>query len=278
MPYVKINNHNIFYEEHGSGDNVILFGHSYLWDSKMWHPQVKHLSKKYRCIVPDLWGHGNSDSPVNANYSLESLAADHLGIMDALGIDKFSIVGISVGGMWALHIALQSPERVQALVLMDTGFGAEPAVEKARYFAMIEMAENSGKFPPQLIDMVYPIFFSQATMRNKPDLVNDFQHSLSLIMGDQMPSVAALGRCIFSRPDVTTTLRNIHIPTHVIVGKDDIARPIHESQLIADSINGAKLSIIENAGHAPNVEQPAQVNEILDSFFQTVFTTDNITA
>ncbi len=105
MPVLTIKGRALYYEDRGEGF-PLLFGHSYLWDSGMWEPQVEAFSSHYRCIVPDLWAHGRSDPPPEAPYSLEAIADDHWALAQALGLGRFAIIGLSVGGMWGIHLAL----------------------------------------------------------------------------------------------------------------------------------------------------------------------------
>ena len=86
----------------------------------MWQAQIAYLKKDYRCIVPDLWSHGQSDPLPYPDCSLERLADDYWQFAQSLSLKKFALVGLSVGGMWAVHLALAHPEAVSALVLMDT--------------------------------------------------------------------------------------------------------------------------------------------------------------
>ena len=124
MPKININGKELHYLDIGEGE-TILFGHSFLFDCHSWNSQIELLSKHYRCIVPDLWGHGLSDTISQDNYSIEQIADDYWDLTQALGIEKFSIIGISVGGMWATEMMLKHPENISSLVLMDTYVGAE---------------------------------------------------------------------------------------------------------------------------------------------------------
>ncbi|NMS58411.1 alpha/beta fold hydrolase, partial [Vibrio parahaemolyticus] len=120
-----IEGQQLAYLDKGEGP-VLLFGHSYLWDSQMWAPQVEVLSQSFRCIVPDLWAHGESDAAPASTQSLADYAQHMLALMDHLDIEEFSIVGLSVGGMWGAELTAQAPQRVKSLVLMDTFIGWEP--------------------------------------------------------------------------------------------------------------------------------------------------------
>ncbi len=99
---------------------VVLLGHSYLWDAEMWRPQIEALARHYRVIVPNLWGHGGSGPLPTGATELRDIARHHLALMDQLGIDRFAAIGLSIGGMWGAELAIMAPERVTALALLDT--------------------------------------------------------------------------------------------------------------------------------------------------------------
>lgn len=265
MPYITVKGQRMFYLDEGTGFSV-LFGHSYLWDSSMWEPQIKELSASYRCIVPDLWGHGRSDPPPQSPYSIEALAEDAWELAQALKLERFAVVGLSVGGMWAVHLALAHPEAVAALVLMDTYVGPEPKESAARYFQMIGMVEKLGRIPPQMLDALLPLFFSPATLQRSPKFVEEFRSQLTSIPPERIPGILALGKGIFSRNSVLERLGEIKAPTLIIVGKDDRSRPPHEAQKMAELIPGARLEIIPDAGHISNLEKPEEVTALLKAF------------
>jgi len=269
MPYVNIKGRRLFYEEHGGGFPV-LFGHSYLWDAKMWEPQIEQLSKTYRCIVPELWGHGRSDTLPETPYSIETLAGDHMAVVNALGLDHFAVVGLSVGGMWGAHLALEHPGRVKALVLMDTFTGPEPPETRSRYFGMLDMVEHARAIPASLVDSITPLFFSPETFDKRPGLVNRFRESLLSIPPDRIPSIVGLGRAIFSRRSVLERSGGIHMPVLIVVGNDDRSRPPHEARAMAEAMRHARLEIIPNAGHICPLEQPEEVTGLLSTFLKEV--------
>ena len=115
----EINGKKMAYLDIGEGP-VLLFGHSFLWDADMWQPQLQELSKSYRCIAPDFWGHGESEGISDSNYSMKQIAKDYLALLDALEIQSCAVIGLSVGGMWGTEMALMAPERVESLIIMDT--------------------------------------------------------------------------------------------------------------------------------------------------------------
>lgn len=271
MSTITIKSRTIYYDDYGSGFPIV-FGHSYLWDSAMWQPQVAALSTTYRCIVPDLWGHGRSDSPPASPYSVEELAEDMWGFTQALGLEQFAVVGLSVGGMWAAHLALDHPEAVSALVLLDTYLGSEPAETYARYFGMLSTVEQAGAIPTPMQEAIVPLFFSPVTMQQAPDMISRFKANLSSFNAAQIPGIVGIGRGIFSRASQLDRLPQITAPTLIIVGADDKSRPPHEAQQMAEYIPGATLEVIADAGHVSNLEQPGQVTPLLARFLMKALT------
>ena len=265
MPSIAIHGQELHYLDRGAGFPV-LFGGSYLWDAAMWAPQVEALSTRYRCIVPELWGHGKSGAIPEVPYSMSKLAGDMRGLVDALGLGQFAVVGLSVGGIWGIEMALDCPGQVRALVLMDTAAGEEPAETQALYFGMLDLMERVGALPPPLAEQVVPIYFAPETLTGNRALVHGFRRSLLEIGKDRLASVVALGRAIFSRPSLHERLGEIRCPTLVAVGRHDRPRPVPESQALANAITGARLEIIEGAGHISSLEQPKRVLAMLESF------------
>lgn len=265
MPHITINDRSMHYLDVGNGQ-PILFGHSYLWDRRMWQPQVEALSEHYRCIVPELWGHGESDDVPEGELSIASLAANHYTLMQSLGLEQFSVVGLSVGGMWAARLAMDHPEAVKQLVLMDCFMGEEPELSRQTYFGMLSTVEKLGMIPPPMIESLLPLFLSPQTLQKQPWIAEQFSAGLEAISPEKMPSVVALGRAIFSRTDMLDELSALSMPVLVMCGEDDRPRPPHEAREMASRISGARLSIIGGAGHIPSVEQASSVTEHLKTF------------
>lgn len=266
MPYVTMNNgKRIFYREAGEGCGV-LFGHSYLWDREMWTPQVEVLKANYHCIVPDLWGHGDSDPLDYDDISIEQLAEDYLEFAQKLGLKQFAMVGLSVGGMWGTHLALNHPEAIKALVVMDSYVGTEPEETRLRYFGMLDMIEQLGTIPPALADQIAPLFFSPVTTEHCPEIVSRFRDSLLAVPAEAIPTIIKLGRAIFGRNDILDSLSQLQVPTLFITGRDDIPRPPHEAEEMAAATPGSQLQLIDQAGHIANVEQPEKVTGLLSNF------------
>lgn len=265
MNKIQLNQANMAYLDQGSGHPIVM-GHSYLWDAHMWQPQINVLSKNYRCIVPDLWSHGQSAPLAQSTYTLTSLGEDYWQFTQALQLKQFTLIGLSVGGMWATHIALNYPHAVSALVLMDTYVGREPVETQTTYLGMMDELERDGQFTPAFAKKVAPYFFARDAIQTQPTLVENFIQGLYAIPRTHITGKVALGRAIFTRPSLLEQLAQIHIPTLIIVGEEDLPRPPKEAQAMAKLIPNAQLEIIPQAGHISCLEQPGRVNEVLLKF------------
>ncbi|MGD8232348.1 alpha/beta fold hydrolase [Vibrio sp. TRT 1302] len=257
------------YQDVGQGP-VIVFGHSYLWDSQMWAPQVEALSQHYRCIVPELWAHGDSDFAPSSTRSLTDYAQQILALMDHLDIETFSLVGLSVGGMWGTELVSLASQRVNALVLMDTFVGLEPEVTHKKYFAMLDTISQVQAVPAPIVDAVTPLFFANNVQQDNPQLVDQFVQSLMALKGDKAVEVARVGRMVFGRRDQIEDIEKFALPVLIAVGQEDKPRPVLESYLMHDCISGSELIQIPRAGHISNLEQPEFVTEMLKNFLDRI--------
>lgn len=258
------------YQDVGQGP-VVVFGHSYLWDSQMWAPQVEALSQHYRCIVPELWAHGDSDFAPSSTRTLADYAKQVLALIDHLEIDNFSLVGLSVGGMWGTELVALAPERVKSLVLMDTFVGLEPEVTHNKYFAMLDTISQVKAIPEPIIEAVTPLFFSNNVHNDNPELAENFAKFLMTLKGEQAEEVARVGRMVFGRRDQMEDVEKFALPVLIAVGQEDKPRPVLESYLMHDSISGSELIQIPKAGHISNLEQPAFVTEMLKNFLDRTY-------
>lgn len=264
MKTFTLNGQTMHYQDIGEGP-VLVFGHSYLWDSAMWAPQVEVLSQSYRCIVPDFWGHGGSSSAPEATRSLKDYANDVLCLLDHLEIDNVSLIGLSSGGMWATELVINAPARVTSLVLMDTFVGLEPEVVHTKYFAKLAEIEEQSALTLETID-----FFDErqfATLEKDHPIRARFREQLLAADKEKSLALAKAGRMVFGRRDMFEEAEMFALPTLIMVGAQDKMRPVLESQLMHDGITGSEFVLIPNAGHISNLEQSDLVTEKLSVFF-----------
>ncbi|MGI3903957.1 MAG: alpha/beta fold hydrolase [Janthinobacterium lividum] len=263
--FVEIGGSRMTYIESGSGPTVLL-GSSYLWDADMWRPQIEALSRRFRVIAPDLWGHGGSGALPAGTRDMRDLAHQHLALLDALRIERCAVVGLSVGGMWGAELALMAPERVERLALMATSLAAEPDDSRDRYFALLDTIAALGALPEPVRAAVVPLFFSPRTPERRPDLVAAFDAGLRDWPGDRLvDSVVPLGRIIFGRRDAMDDLGDLSMPCLVVTGEDDSARTPGEGRAMAERI-GCPFLAVPGAGHIANLEAPEIVNAALLEF------------
>jgi len=253
------------YLDLGIGDAVLL-GNSYLWDAEMWRPQIEVLARRYRVIVPNLWGHGGSGALPTATKTLGDLARHHLVLMDRLGIDRFALFGLSLGGMWGAELAVLAPERVKALALLDTYLGPEPQISRSKYFGLIDAIAAAKAIPGPTLDVIVPLFFAPDTETKMPALPEAFRMKLrDWDSARLLDSVLPIGRMLFGRRDARDDLHNLPMPKLVLTGSEDIPRPVHEGQQMA-AILGCPFVEIAGAGHISTLQAPEPVTEQLARF------------
>lgn len=259
--FMEIAGRQMAYLDEGQGP-VLLFGHSYLWDSAMWAPQIAALKGQYRCIVPELWGHGDSDRLPEGSCTLATLARDHLALLDALGVEECVLVGLSIGGMWGVELARMAPTRLKGVVLMDSFVGLEPQITCERYLGMLGMIGQLGAIPAPIVEQVAPLFFA-----NQPNLalIDGFKERLASWPGEKIAALVAVGRSFVTREDRIDWLEEIRVPALVMTGCEDKARPVLEGYLMAEVL-GCPFKEIPAAGHISTLENPAFVNQALTAF------------
>nr|WP_051329704.1 alpha/beta fold hydrolase [Geminicoccus roseus] len=251
--------------EEGRGLPVLL-GHGFLWDWRMWQPQIRALSSRCRVIVPELWGHGRSGALPHGTLRLADLARHMVGMLDRLEIERCVVVGSSVGGMWGAHLAAQAPERVAGLVLMNSYLGREPAGKRLAYKAMLDQVEASGRVGDQLAQAITPLFFAPDIETRAPALPERLRQQLRCFDADVLRrSIVPLGRMIFDRADALDLLPGIRAPTLVIAGAEDRARPPEESDEMAGLLE-TELVVIPGCGHSATLERPEAVTAALLAF------------
>jgi 3-oxoadipate enol-lactonase len=268
MAYVRTRLGRWFVEEAGEqkkpGDATILLLHSLLCDGGMWRGQIGPLSELGRVVVLDAPGHGKSDVP--PAFTLEDHARALTDAFRPLGIDRALVVGLSWGGMVAMRLALGEPDKLRAMVLLDTSADGTTLRERLEYRALCVVARRIG-LPPRLVhDTVVPLMFSPTTLREQPELAVELVRTVS---GYPREGVTrAVTAVSIDRPAILDRLREIKTPTLIGVGEDDKAFPPHVSRQIASRIAGSTLVYFKDAGHLSALENPKAVNEQLLPFVE----------
>ncbi len=254
---------SISFEEVGTGPPVVL-GHSFLCSGAMWRGQVPALAPKYRVLNLDFRGHGRS-SEVTESFSLYDAVSDVVAVLDELGIDKAVWCGLSIGGMVALRAALTCPDRVEALVLLDTDAGAEVPLRKAKYRGMGVAAGMFGIGP--LLSPIARLMFGATTRRRNPHLVTEWKREFASV---HVPSVLRGLDALMRRDSLLDRLPEITAPALVVVGAEDRSLPPPLSRRIHHALGDSRFVQIEAAGHLSALEQPDAVNASILDFLGAV--------
>ncbi len=247
MPYLNRDGVNIYYEERGKGPAVLL-SHGYSASTRMWAGQMSALSDRYHLIAWDMRGHDRSDSPNNPSlYSHELTVADMTAILDACGVKRAVIGGLSLGGFISLAFNLAHPERVSALMLFDTGPGYKKDGPRD------EWSKMTGTMAKALETKGLAALGASAE-------VTVAQHRSA-----QGLAHAARGMLAQSDGRVIESLPTIKVPTLVLAGANDV-QFLAATDYMAAKIPGAEKVILEGAGHAANIDQPEAFNKAVRTF------------
>ena len=195
----------------GEGEPII-FVHSYLWDSNLWKPQLEKLSKNFKCISIDLWGHGESD-PLSKEdgCSLKDLTLDIINIANELDINQFNYIGLSVGAMLGTYLALDYSDRVKKLILMDGYSGSEPVLTQEKYLSLLNSIENIRYIPEELANIITPMFFSKNETLIEGILYKNFKNELINKKEKNIDTIVKLGRAIFQRENLLDRMKILKI-------------------------------------------------------------------
>jgi 3-oxoadipate enol-lactonase len=252
MPHVSVDGLDLNFALDGPVEApVIVFSNSLGASLAMWEPQVAALSDRFRCLRYDTRGHGGSASP-DKPATIDDLAGDLRGILDALGIVRAHLVGLSLGGMTAQAFAAASPERVDRLVLMATAAQLSPP---STWDERAATARRDGM--GALVEGVLARWFTPA-FADDPRLE---QVRAQILATDPAGYARACGA--IRDMDLRDRLPAIKAPTLIIAGADDPATPPSLAEILHASIAGSELVVIPDAAHLLNIEAADAVNRLL---------------
>ncbi len=256
MPFVTVDNARLYYRLEGNNDRpALILAHSLGVDHGLWDLQMPDLLPHFRVIRYDSRGHGASDAPPGG-YSIELLARDVLGLAAALGIDKFAFCGLSLGGGVGQWLGAKASHRLTRLVLANTS----PRMDAALFESRRKTALESGT--AAIVDIGMQRFFSQATLARRDPRANSVRNT---VLSTNPAGYA--GCCAAIRDmDHTAMLREIRVPTLVIVGDHDLSTPWEgHGEVLAREIPEARVVRLP-ATHLSNLERPRSFNAALLDF------------
>ena len=244
------------------GRDVVLFLHGFPFDRRLWAPQLAALPDGWRGIAPDLRGFGESACPAEPAYTMERHAADMLALLDALDVAQAVVCGLSMGGYVALAMQRAAPARVRALVLADTRAEPDTAEARTQRAEQAQAIESDGA--SAFIDGMLPKLLADGA-------AEDVRERVRRMMEGTAP--ATLVRALHGlaeRPDGRPALPAVAVPVLVIGGTEDRITPPDVLRALADAIPGARLELIDGAGHVSNLEAERAFNDALHSFLQSL--------
>jgi len=264
MSIAKVNGVDLYYEVHGEGEPLVLIS-GYTQDHTSWAAMLPVFAKKYRTIVLDNRGAGQTVCP-DGPFTIEDMADDVSGLLDTLNIKKAHIIGISMGGIIAQALAIRHPEKVKGLVLCSTGSKGSPRSK----FILGTLAEElaTGKIDHEFYyKMVFPMLFSNNVFANR----DMFKMIMSRTLASKInPNNVLRQRQAIDVLDLTALLGSIKAPTLVVHGNEDILFPIGYGKELATDIPNAKLVVLEGGNHMAYAEMADKVVPAVMGFLASV--------
>ena len=275
MPTANINDTDLYYDKCGSGSPLLVMHGGLGVDHTYFRPILDTLGDVFQLIYYDHRGHGRSGRPPINSITYEQLADDANALRENLGHEKVGVIGHSAGGFVALHYAIRYQKHLSYLILLDSS----PAFD---YMEEI-MANVQQRNPtPEIIAAFNaPVASTEKECRDQfktiqPLYFSEFSSELEEMMtkvSDKMkivPEIMARNDVLIETYNVSSQLKQIKVPTLILVGKDDFICPPSQAQRIHDSIPNSELFIFERCGHYPFYEAPDDFFRVVRDWFKKV--------
>lgn len=258
---VKIAGGDLSYDVQGDGPALLLV-HGFPLEMRMWEPQVAAFSATHQVVRFDVRGFGGSP-PSDGIVTMERIADDAAALLDHLGLGRAVFCGLSMGGYAAFAFVRRHPERLRGLVLTNTRAAADDAEARRRRAELAEDVRRRGTVAA--VEAFLPKLLGDTTRRERPELV---EHLRALMTAAPTQGVVDALAGLAARADSSPTLREIHVPTLVVSGDEDVISPPDEARAMQAAIPGALLAIIPRAGHMSCLENPDAWNGALQEFLK----------
>ncbi len=265
MPFKSLNGVNYYYEESGSGEDVIVFSHGLLWSCRMFDKQVDALKDSYKVVAYDHRGQGKTEVS-ETGYDMETLTSDALELLKGYG-KPVHFAGLSMGGFVAMRLAARHPELIKSLILMETSAEPEPVENIPKYKRLNRVARYLGF--RLVTGPVMKIMFSKSFLADK-SRTQDKKYWEKQLRSNNRKGIPKAVMGVVERKGIYDELANIKCPTLIIVGEEDFATVPTEAEKMHEAIKGSKLVYIPKAGHTSSVEQPDLVNKAIKEFLSTL--------
>jgi pimeloyl-ACP methyl ester carboxylesterase len=247
MPFAKTNGINLYYEEHGKGDPLLLIM-GITAPGSVWEKHLNVWKNYFRCIVVDNRGVGNSDKPAG-DYTTVQMADDYIGLLNFLGIEIVKVVGVSMGSTIAQQLCLRDPKRIQAAVLMCPWARCDRTAEAIfQHLVAIKGALPANEF----MRYIQLLIFSKASWDSSTayeEMLLARQDALTDLNPQPLEALASQAAACVNH-DLLNELPKISQPCLVIGGKEDIFTPAWMAHEVANAIPHSQLHLYEKSGHA----------------------------
>jgi proline iminopeptidase len=273
MPIAKINETELYFIEHGSGDPFLVLQGGLGFDHTYFRPVLDPLGEIVKLIFVDFRGHGRSGRPAINTITYEQIADDVNELREFLGYDKVGVIGHSAGGFVALKYAIRHPKNISNLILIDTA----PAFDYMDEMMAIVQRKNptpeilatldapaapTAEGFKQQLKILNPLYFFDFNPELKEEVEKKFAATIV------NPEAAALNEVLMPKYNVRSKLSKIEVPTLILVGKEDFVCPPSQAQHMHDVIPNSKLTIFERCSHYPFLEVPDEFFRVMSEWFK----------
>lgn len=272
MPYATANDGTRLWVEEAGAGSAILFVHEFAGDHRSWEPQMRAFARRHRCIVYAARGYPPSDVPEDvALYGQDYAISDAIAVLDALGIARAHIVGLSMGGFAALHLGRLHPDRVLSVVAAGTGYGAEKQYQAYFRDVSLTVARNFEEQGAEEFARTYALGASRVQFQNKdPRGWEAFARQLgehsSRGSANTMRGFQARRPSLY---DFEDAFKAMDVPVLVINGDED-DHCLMPGLFLKRTIPRCGLAVLPKCGHTLNLEEPDLFNRLLGDFIAAV--------
>ena len=264
MPKVKVNDITMNYDQQGSGEPLIWIPFLAA-DFACYAFQVAEYAKHFTCISVDLRGVGETDKP-EGNYSTELFADDVNGLMQAIGVDRAHISGLSLGAAVGMWLAVKYPERVKSLSLHSGWHKSDPFMKPVVESWQV-LAKALGSVPEMIVNGIFPWCFTPELYAAQPDYIESLVAFVRSRPAQPVDAFIRQTEAVLAH-DVESQLSKISAPTQITFGRHDQITSTRFAEPLQSNIKGSELFIFEGCSHAPIYENVGEFNQKTLDFLQ----------
>lgn len=264
MAKVKVNDITMNYEQQGSGEPLVLIPFLAA-DNACYAFQLAEYAKHFTCISIDPRGAGETDKPDSA-YTIELMADDVSGLMQAIGVERAHISGLSLGGAIGMWLAAKYPEKVKSLSV-HSGWSKSDVFLKTVVESWLLLLKGTGSVPELIINGIFPWCFTPELYVSKPDYIESLAGFVRTRPVQPVESFQHQAEAVMAH-DIESQLRNIKAPTQITFGRHDQVTSTRFAATMKENIRDSELFIFEDCSHAPIYENVAGFNQRTLEFLQ----------